>query len=143
MNYTELKKITVRTSCSKKLKNNLSKKIKSALMNESNKATPMVRASYTWSIISEQLEDILGTEVHTQWFKSINPLFITNSVLVLETKDNFSSFWINKNYQELIDLLVSFQDKSLTSFFVAPVSSSNELENTASEIHSQPKYQYS
>lgn len=109
-----------------------------------NLAHPVVKASYTWSILSEQLCDILGPEIHHQWFKQVKPLVISHNVLILEVPNHFSAQWIHTHYQELIDILLSVMDKKLTSFFVsqserhhAPKLAAFNLESSASEIKRQ------
>lgn len=92
-----------------------------------NLAHPVVRASYLWSILSEQLCDVLGPEVHHQWFKQAKPLVISDSVLIIEVPNHFSAQWIHTHYHELIDVLLSVMDKTLSSFFV----SQSERHNTA------------
>lgn len=84
-----------------------------------NLAHPVVKASYVWSILSEQLCDILGPEVHHQWFKQVKPLVISHNVLILEVPNHFSAQWIHTHYHELVDILLSVMDKKLTSFFVS------------------------
>ena len=84
-----------------------------------NLAHPVVKASYTWSILSEQLCDVLGPEVHHQWFKQVKPLVISHNVLILEVPNHFSAQWIHTHYHELVDVLLSVMDKKLTSFFVS------------------------
>lgn len=84
-----------------------------------NLAHPVVKASYTWSILSEQLCDILGPEVHHQWFKNVKPLVISHNVLILEVPNHFSAQWIHTHYHELVDVLLSVMDKKLTSYFVS------------------------
>jgi hypothetical protein len=107
-----------------------------------NLAHPVVKASYVWSILSEQLCDVLGPEVHHQWFKQVKPMVIAHNVLILEVPNHFSAQWIHTHYHELIDILLSVMDKKLTSYFVsqferhdAPKTVSRALaESAASEI---------
>jgi len=82
-------------------------------------AHPVVKASYTWSIISDQLCDVLGPEVHHQWFKQVKPLVISDNVLILEVPNHFSAQWIHTHYHELVDVLLSVMDKKLSSFFLS------------------------
>jgi chromosomal replication initiation ATPase DnaA len=82
-------------------------------------AHPVVKASYIWSILSEQLCDILGPEIHHQWFKSVRPLVISHHVLIIEVPNHFSAQWIHTHYHELVDVLLSVMDKRLTSFFIS------------------------
>lgn len=96
-----------------------------------NLAHPVVKASYIWSILSEQLSDILGPEVHHQWFKQVKPLVISHNVLILEVPNHFSAQWIHSHYQELADVLLSVMDKKLTSFFI---SQSERSETQATKI---------
>jgi chromosomal replication initiation ATPase DnaA len=84
-----------------------------------NLAHPVVKASYIWSILSEQLCDILGPEVHHQWFKQVKPLVISHNVLILEVPNHFSSQWIHTHYHELVEVLLSVMDKKLTPFFIS------------------------
>lgn len=84
-----------------------------------NLAHPVVKASYIWSIISEQLADILGPEIHHQWFKNVRPLVISHNVMILEVPNHFSAQWIHSYYVELVDVLLSVMDKKLTSFFIS------------------------
>ncbi len=105
-----------------------------------NLAHPVVRASYIWSIVSEQLGDILGPEVHHQWFKEVKPTVISHNVLILEVPNHFYAQWIHTHYHELVDILLSVLDKRLSSFFVSqserdPLHQMGRkvLESTASE----------
>jgi len=84
-----------------------------------NLAHPVVKASYTWSILSEQLCDVLGPEIHHQWFKSAKPLVISHNVLIIEVPNHFSAQWIHTHYHELVDVLISAIDQKLTTFFVS------------------------
>lgn len=93
-----------------------------------NLAHPVVKASYTWSIISEQLCDILGPAIHHKWFKNVKPLVISHNVLILEVPNHFNAQWVHTHYHELVDLLLSVLDKRLSSFFVSQ-----------SERHNAPK----
>lgn len=82
-------------------------------------AHPVVKASYLWSIVTAQLLDVLGPEIHHQWFKSIRPLVITDSTLVLEVPNHFAAQWIHRTYQELVDVLVSVHDPHLSALFLS------------------------
>ncbi len=84
-----------------------------------NLAHPVVKASYLWSILSEQLCDVLGPEVHHQWFKQVKPLVISDNVLILEVPNHFSAQWIHTHYHELVDVLLSVMDKKLSTFFLS------------------------
>lgn len=109
-------------------------------------AHPVVKASYVWSILSEQLSDILGPEVHHQWFKQVKPLVISHNVLILEVPNHFSAQWIHTHYHELVDVLLSVMDKKLTSFFISQserhggpkiASGVNLAESSATEVKRQ------
>lgn len=84
-----------------------------------NLAHPVVRASYLWSILSDQLCDVLGPEIHHQWFKQVKPLVISDNVLILEVHNHFSAQWIHTHYHELVDVLLSVMDKRLSTFFIS------------------------
>ncbi len=112
-----------------------------------NLAHPVVRASYIWSIVSEQLGDILGPEVHHQWFKDVRPTVISHNVILLEVPNHFYAQWIHTHYHELVDLLLSVMDKRLSSFFISQserdplhLMGPNRLESTASEIKRHAEY---
>ena len=115
-----------------------------------NLAHPVVKASYIWSILSEQLCDVLGPEVHHQWFKQVRPLVISHNVLILEVPNHFSAQWIHTHYHELVDVLLSVMDKKLTSFFVsqserhhAPKIADVLTESSAPEVKRQPEDEHS
>ena len=107
-----------------------------------NLAHPVVKASYIWSVISDQLFDVLGPEVHHQWFKQVKPLVISHNVLILEVPNHFSAQWIHSHYHELVDVLLSVMDKKLSSFFISQserhstpiIAGRNLAESAASEI---------
>lgn len=84
-----------------------------------NLAHPVVKASYLWSVLADQLCDVLGPEVHHQWFKQVKPLVISDNVLILEVPNHFSAQWIHTHYHELIDVLLSVMDKKLSTFFIS------------------------
>ncbi len=114
-----------------------------------NLAHPVVRASYIWSIVSEQLSDILGPEVHHQWFKEVKATVISHNVLLLEVPNHFYAQWIHTHYHELVDVLLSVLDKRLSSFFVSQTERDplhlmgpKRLEGTASEIKGQGEYDH-
>lgn len=84
-----------------------------------NLAHPVVKASYMWSILSDQLCDVLGASVHHQWFKPVKATVISENVLILEVPNHFHAQWIHTHYQELVDLLLSAIDKRLSTFFIS------------------------
>lgn len=104
--------------------------------NNLNLAHPVVKASYVWSIVSEQLSDILGPEVHHQWFKNVRPTVISQNVLILEVPNHFSAQWIHTHYHELIDILLSVMDKKLSSFFVSQSERHQAAENFRTNLES-------
>lgn len=103
---------------SKDLKENLTEKVKTLF--QSDLVNPMLKASYSWKILAEQLETILGPEIFAQWFREIKPLVFSNNVLILQTKNTFAAQWINEHYQDLVDALIKIQDKKICCFFIAP-----------------------
>lgn len=80
--------------------------------------SPLVRASCAWRIVSEQLQDLLGKEIHRQWFQRLRPVVIAGSVLVIQAPDKMTCHWVSRHYQGLIDLLLSAQDQFLCCIFV-------------------------
>ena len=100
------------------LKINIQKKLKSTFKKTID--NPVIKAQISWDLLSDQLADILGKEVHSQWFKNIQPLVLKNNILLLQTETNFSAQWINTHYQQLVDALIMIQDKKYTCFFIAP-----------------------
>lgn len=84
-----------------------------------NLANPIVKASYVWSILSDQLEDVLGPQVHFQWFRQVKPLVISDNVLILEVSNHFTTQWIHTHYMVLIEILLSVIDKRMSCFFIS------------------------
>ena len=114
-----------------------------------NFANPVVKASYVWSILSDQLCDILGPEIHHQWFKSVKPLNISHNVLMLEVPNHFAAQWIHTHYHELVDVLLTVIDKRLSSFFISQserkpqVAKQEVLESSTPKINSKSEDQNS
>jgi hypothetical protein len=100
------------------LKINLQNKLKTTF--EKTIDNPVIKAQMTWTVLSDQLESILGSEVHQQWFKNIQPLVLKNHILLLQTNNQFASHWINTHYQQLVDALIMIQDRRCTCFFISP-----------------------
>lgn len=100
------------------LKNNLHRKLKSTFSKTID--NPVVAANDVWSILNEQLAVILDKEVYEQWFKPVKPIVLNNNILLLQTENQFAERWINTHYQDLVELLLSAQDKKLSCFFMAP-----------------------
>lgn len=116
-------------------------------LKENNLAHPVVRASYIWSIVSEQLSDILGPEVHHQWFKEVRPTVISHNILLLEVPNHFYAQWIHTHYHELVDVLLSVLDKKISSFFISQserdplhLMGPKLLEGSAAEIKRHAEY---
>ncbi len=82
-------------------------------------ACPVVKASYLWAVVSEQLLEVLGPEVHHQWFKNIRPVVLTDGTLVLETATHLAAQWIHCHYQELVDVLLSVHDRNVSALFMS------------------------
>ena len=82
-------------------------------------ACPVVKASYLWAVVSEQLHEVLGPEVHHQWFKNVRPVVVTDGTLVLETPTHLASQWIHCHYQELVDVLLSVHDRQASALFIS------------------------
>lgn len=112
-----------------------------------NLAHPVAKASYLWSILSDQLCDVLGPEIHHQWFKQVKPLIISDKVLILEVHNHFSAQWIHTHYHELVDVLLSVMDPKLSSFFIsqserhsaAKIIGPGLLEGTTTDVKRQPE----
>lgn len=100
----------------KKLKKELNKKIKSTFTHTID--NPVVKAQNTWSILSEQLQAILGREVHSQWFKTAHPLVLKNNILLVRTQSQFAAQWINTHYQDLVEALIITQDQKYSCFLL-------------------------
>ena len=82
-------------------------------------ACPVVKASYLWLTVSEQLKEIIGPEVHYQWFKQVRPVVIAENTLLLETSTHLSAQWIHCHYQELVDTLLSVHDRNISALFIS------------------------
>ena len=111
------------------LKFNLQKKLKRTFNRVIE--NPVIKAQPSWSIISEQLSDVLGPAVHTQWFKNVKPLVLKNNILLLQTESSFASQWITTHYQELVEVLLMAQNKNLSVFFIGPTKSKSEKKEQA------------
>lgn len=90
---------------------------------------PVIKAQSSWSVISDQLSDVLGPQVHAQWFKNVKPLLLKNNILLLQTESVFASQWITIHYQELVEALLSAQNKNLSVFFIGPTKSNQMHQN--------------
>ncbi len=116
---TKARKLTgVKIHVQKSLQTTLSSRLKRSMENRTVDH-PMLKASCVWEKTSDQLKDIVGEQIHRQWFQSIIPTVMMNNVLILECKNQFQARWLQTHYQILVDLLLSFQDKKLSSFFVS------------------------
>jgi hypothetical protein len=82
-------------------------------------ACPVVKASYFWMIVSDQLKEIIGPEVHYQWFQRVKPVVIVENTLLLETPTHLNAQWIHCHYQDLIDTLLSVHDRSISALFMS------------------------
>ena len=91
--------------------------------------SPLVRSTQLWSIVSSQLECLLGETIHRQWFSPIVPIVVSNDVLILKTANEASTRWINAHYSLVIDKLLQLHDPDLSAFFI---SSQDIDENTGS-----------
>lgn len=88
-------------------------------LNLTTPSNPMVKASYIWSIITDQLLDVFGEEIHRQWFLNARPIVIADQMLIMEVPNHFAAQWIHAHYQELIDVLIGVLDKNLSSYFLS------------------------
>ncbi len=101
-----------------KLKLKIQNEFKNTLERTSD--NPVLKAFVTWQILSEQLRTILDAEVHTQWFKNIQPIVLKDNILLLQTETQFAAQWINTHYQELVDTVILTHDRKYSCFFIAP-----------------------
>ena len=85
---------------------------------EKKETNPLAQASCIWSIVSDQLEILLGQEVFDQWFKPITPLVISDDTIFLKTKNEFSSYWIELHYKNLVDTLLKCQEENIFASFL-------------------------
>jgi chromosomal replication initiation ATPase DnaA len=111
------------------LKANIQSKLKNTF--EKTIDNPVVKAQITWDLLSDQLQAILGNEIHQQWFKKIRPIVLKNNILLLQTDTAFASQWINTHYQQLVDALITIQDRKYTCFFIAPKKSEKGISKSA------------
>lgn len=100
------------------LKQKINSKFQKILDRELN--NPVLKATQVWSFVDDFLKVILEKEVHKQWFEGVKPLVLKNNILLIQTKDKFSSRWINTHYQDLIDELIKIKSSKLSCFFIAP-----------------------
>lgn len=78
---------------------------------------PVLLASYRWKIVCDQLKDLLGSDVYRQWFENVAAMYLSGNILILRTPNRMSCTWITTHYQDLVDVLLSFQDSKLNCFF--------------------------
>ena len=132
----KLKKVKLRNFKSYGLQRRLNVNLKTLL--NSNTVNPMVRAQSVWAIVSEQLNDVLGEEIHRQWFLDMKPRVVIEKHLILETSSNKSARWIKRNYLDLINALISSHECGLKVFLVAPEDKDIQIlvKSTTSEINS-------
>ncbi|MFZ4712387.1 MAG: DnaA N-terminal domain-containing protein [Bacteriovoracaceae bacterium] len=109
----------VKINVQKSLEATLSNQMMSSLERSRSLDNPVLKASCVWEKVSDQLLDIIGEQVYKQWFGSVLPIVIVDKILILECKNSFQARWLNSHYQGLVDLLISFQDKKISSFFVS------------------------
>lgn len=109
----------VRRHKPKSLKVSWQRRNQSLKTNMTSPSNPVVKASYIWSVVSDQLHDVFGEEIHRQWFKNAKALVIADQMLIVEVPNHFAAQWIHAHYQELIDVLVGVLDKNLSSFFLS------------------------
>lgn len=100
-----------------------------------------MRAHNIWKIIDEQLKDVLGSTIHAQWFSKLVPLVISDGCLIIMAPNSFCARWVNEHYKDLVDLLISFQDKDISSF-VLDRTAMDTLESATAKINSQSKNSY-
>jgi hypothetical protein len=141
MTQSKEKKLTIENNFEKNLRQKIANRIKRQM--ESKFENPMIKASYHWSILSEQLRDILGVEIYNQWFKNVKPVVVSNETLLLEAQTKTATQWITTHYQELVDALLSVQDKNMTSFFISSQSQQMNLKGSTSKIYGHSKKDYS
>lgn len=111
------------------LKANIQNKLKNTF--EKTIDNPVVKAQVAWNLLSDQLQAILGPEVHKQWFNNVRPLVLKNNILLLQTETSFASQWINTHYQQLVDALITIQDRKYTCFFIAPKKAKKSISKSA------------
>lgn len=116
---------TPNTKTERQLRRSLNQKLKEILNN--SKDNPLLKAKTSWAILSEQLNFILGDDVHRQWFQEIQPIVLKDNTLILQTQTQFAAQWINTHYQELVETLIHAQDQNLSCFFIGPTPTSQKL----------------
>lgn len=109
----------IKINVEKSLQYTIAKRIET-LLHEDTRTTdnPVVKASIVWERLNEQIKDVLGEEIHRQWFSEIVPIVIIDHALLLKVPSMFHAKWLNSHYRKLMNLLIGFQDKNLTCFFV-------------------------
>lgn len=92
---------------------------KSYFLTNALEASPLVRASHLWSIVSDHLECLLGSTIHAQWFAPLIPSVISDDVLILRAPNQTCTRWINAHYKNLIDRLLQMHDPHLSAFILS------------------------
>lgn len=100
------------------LKQKINSKFQEILDRELN--NPVLKATQVWNFVDDFLKIVVEKEVHKQWFEGVKPLVLKNNILIIQTKDKFSSRWINTHYHDLVDELIKLKCTKLSCFFIAP-----------------------
>lgn len=85
-----------------------------------SKMGPAVEASRIWSLVSDQVREVLGDAIYEQWIEDIIPLYIKGDEILLEVPGNFHKLWIDNNYSDSVNLLLSLQRANLKAKVVTP-----------------------
>ena len=107
---------------------------------QSHRSQPLLEAVYLWNKISAQLQEILGPEVHQQWFSRVIPIVISNDVLILQGHGKFATYWISAHYQDLVDTLIEFHDQNLSVFFLSPSDLEEKIPEKDTSQYRFPSY---
>lgn len=98
------------------------KRVRSSLQHimemNSDRACPVLSAQLLWNKVSDHIEDILGPEIQRQWFQKLVPLVISQDALILKAPNKFSTYWVNSQYRDLINSLISIYQSNVECFII-------------------------
>lgn len=108
-----------RDTSSKKVKS-LKRRLSHLLEDKSHLDHPLLKSLQTWSLLSDFIKDMVGPEIHYQWFSRMKPLALKDNTLLVECESVFASQWVTMHYQELVDALMKVLNPKVQCYFIAP-----------------------
>lgn len=101
----------------KQLKKLLANRLKESL--QKKQRSPLLSATSIWSTLSAQLEVVVGATIYQSIFSEVYPLVLADQILILKTTSTQKAQWFNYYYKDVIDALLTCQDKQLSCVFLS------------------------